>query len=65
MHGKGKFSREEGFLGGLYLRENGTRKAFGASVLNEFEFLTRLHLRINRGRITLVYIYQRFYLNDT
>ena len=43
MPGKGKFSREEGFLGGgggLYLRENGAWKAFGASVLDEFEFLT-------------------------
>ena len=45
MPGKGKFSWEEGFLWGLYLRENGARKAFGASVLNEFEFLTKLNLK--------------------
>ena len=38
---QGKFSREEGFLGGLYFRENGARKAFGASVLNESELLTK------------------------
>ena len=48
MPGKGKFFREEGFLGGLYLRENGAWKAFGASVLNKFEFLTKLHLKKNR-----------------
>ena len=65
MPGKGKFSREEGFLGGLYLRENGAWKAFGASVLNKVEFLTKLHFKKSRrekspkqkvpGRITVVF----------
>ena len=41
MTRKGKISREEGFLGGNNLRENGARKAFGGSVLNNLEFLTR------------------------
>ena len=48
MPGKGKFSREEGFLGGgggMYLRENAAWKAFWASFLNKFEFLTKLHLK--------------------
>ena len=40
---KGSFPGKRVFLGGgLYLRENGAWKAFGASVLNEFEFLTKL-----------------------
>ena len=57
MHGKGKIRREEGFLRGLYLRENGALKAFGASVLKEFEFLTMHHLKKNRdGRKTMVHI---------
>ena len=58
MPGKWKFSREEGFLGGLYLQENGARKAFGASVLNKFEVLT-MHLTFKKnqdGRMTVVYI---------
>ena len=33
MHGKGKIPRENGFLRGVYLRENGARKGFGATVL--------------------------------
>ena len=57
MHGKGKIPQEEGFLRGLYLRENGARKAFVAGVLNEFEFLTMHHFKKNRdGRITVAYI---------
>ena len=43
---KGSFTGKRVFLGGLYLRENGARKAFGASVLNEFEFLTKLNFKI-------------------
>ena len=42
MHGKGKIPREEGFLVGgggcSNFKENGARKAFGGSVLNEFSF---------------------------
>ena len=71
---KGSFPGKRVFLGGLYLRENGTWKAFGASVLNKFEFLTKLHLKKSRwedngsiyttvilpGRITVVYIYYRY-----
>ena len=55
---KGSFPGKRVFLGGgLYLRENGARKAFWASVLNKFEFLTMHHLKKNRDRrITVVYI---------
>ena len=57
MPGKGNFPREEGFLRGLFLRENRAQKAFGASVLNEFEFLTMHYFQKNRdGRMTVVYI---------
>ena len=37
---KGSFPGKRVFLGGLYFRENGARKAFGAGVLNERELLT-------------------------
>ena len=43
---KGNFSGKRVFFGGLYLRENGAWKAFGASVLNKFKFLTKLHFKI-------------------
>ena len=42
---KGSFPGKRVFLGGLYLRENRARKAFGASVFNEFEFLTMHHFK--------------------
>ena len=40
MPRKGSFPGKRVFLGGLYFRENGARKAFGGSVLNECELLT-------------------------
>ena len=74
---KGSFPGKKVFFGGLYLRENGARKAFGASVLNEFEFMTMHNFKKSRwkddgsmyttvvlqshGRITVVYIYRRLY----
>ena len=52
---RGRFSGNRVLFGGLYLREKGARKAFGASVLHEFEFLTMHHLKKSRdGRITVV-----------
>ena len=45
---KGRLPGKRVFLG-VYSRENGARKAFGASVLNEFEFLTRLHFSKKTG----------------
>ena len=65
MPRKGSFPGKRVFLGGLYFRENGARKAFGASVLNERELLT-MHILKKKvtpvclpGRLTVVYIYRR------
>ena len=45
MHSKGKIPREEGFLrGAVFSRKRGS-ESFGASVLNEFEFLTMHHFK--------------------
>ena len=41
---KGRFPGNRVFLGDLYFLENGAWRAFGASVLNKFEFLTMYHL---------------------
>ena len=48
---KGRFPGKRVFLGGggggggaMYFQENGAWRAFGASVLNKFEFLTMYHL---------------------
>ena len=65
MPRKGSFPGKRVFFGGLYLRENGAWKAFGASVLNECELLTMHILRKKvtpvclPGRLTVVYIYRR------
>ena len=40
MPRKGSFPGKRVFFGGMLFRENGARKAFGASVLNECELLT-------------------------
>ena len=54
MPRKGSFPGKRVFLGGLYFRENGARKAFGGSVLNEFELLTMhfLKTKSNAGLAT-------------
>ena len=56
MPRKGSFPGKRVFLGGggLYFRENGARKAFGASVLNERELLTMhiLKKKSNAGLAT-------------
>ena len=60
MPRKGSFPGKRVFWGGgLYFRENGARKAFGASVLNECELLTMHILKKVTpvwlpGRITVV-----------
>ena len=64
MPRKGSFLGKRVFLGGLYFRENGARKASGASVLNERELLTMHILKkvtpvCLPGRLTVVYIYRR------
>ena len=46
MPRKGKISREEGFLLGLYFRENGVGKLLGEVPYTHFEFLARLHSKI-------------------
>ena len=45
MPDKGKFSRDKGFLGVPVFARKQAWKAFEASVLNEFEFLTMHHLK--------------------
>ena len=40
MPRKGSFPGKRVFFGGMFFRENGARKAFGASVLTECELLT-------------------------
>ena len=52
MPRKGSFPRKRVFLGGLYFRENGARKAFGGSVLNECELLT-MHILKNLEKVPL------------
>ena len=47
MPHKGSFHGKRVFLGGLYFRENGAKKAFGAIVLNERELLT-MHILKNK-----------------
>ena len=42
---KGRFPGKRVSLVGLYFLENGAWRAFGASVLNKFEFLTMYHLQ--------------------
>ena len=69
MPRKGSFPGKRVFLWGLYFRENGARKAFGASVLNERQLLT-VHILEKKkvtpvclpGRLTVVYIYRRMNL---
>ena len=45
----GSFPEKRDFLEGLYFRENGAQKAFGASVLNERELLT-MHILKKKER---------------
>ena len=52
MPRKGSFPGKRVFLGGLYFRENGTRKAFGGSVLIESELLT-MHI-LKKSNASLV-----------
>ena len=65
MPRKGSFPEKRVFFGGMFFRENGARKAFGSSVLNECELLT-MHILKKKvtpvclaGRFTVVYIYTR------
>ena len=45
---QGKFSREDGFLGGgLYSKENGARKCFGESVLKQHVLLISFYVELS------------------
>ena len=54
MPRKGSFPGKRVFFGGMLFRENGARKAFGTSVLNECELLTMhiLKKKSNTGLAT-------------
>ena len=60
MHCKGKFSWEDGFLGGAYNLEKRGSESFWGSVLNKFVLLTRAEfwkVRLDAmvpGRMTVV-----------
>ena len=76
MPGKGKFSREEGFLGRpVFARKRGL-ESFWGKCLKQSRVSDKATLKKNRdvkkcpkqklpGRITVVYIYRRFYPKDT
>ena len=80
MPGKGKFSREEGFLGGpVFPRKRGS-ESFWGKCLKRIRVSDNASFSKNRdgrmtvvyilplsshGRITVVYIYRRFYPKDT
>ena len=51
MPRKGSFPGKRVFFGGMLFRENGARKAFGASVLNKCELLT---MHILKKKVTPV-----------